>query len=171
MGFIWVTLCVSHSHIVSVIWVQNGKPMRAAHMGSVKDRCGVRGHGQEPNNMIWDPNHFSNMGPKWDTHVSGLYRPSVGSMWSKITRKLLLSKKIKNKKIYPTSLSQPHGVWSYNGRDFFDLESYFTLLISYSILFLSFLSQLLYFPVVCIFCADTVQFVLKDCITSRYCSD
>ncbi len=80
-------------------------------MGSVEDRCGVRGHGQEPNNIIWDPNHFSNMGPKWDTHVSELYRPSVGSI------------------------------------------------------------QLLYFPVVCIYCADTVQFVLKDCITSRYCSD
>lgn len=34
---------------------------------------------QEPVNIVWDPNRFSNMGSTWDAHVSRLYRPVVDS--------------------------------------------------------------------------------------------
>lgn len=35
--------------------------------------------GQEPGDIVWDPNHFSNMGSTWDAHVSRLYRTMVDS--------------------------------------------------------------------------------------------
>lgn len=62
-GVGWNLVTISGTHVVSVTWGPNGKPMWVDSMGPVRDISGQSGNGVELGDIIWNPYCISNMGP------------------------------------------------------------------------------------------------------------
>lgn len=55
---------ISGTHVVSVTWGPNGKPMWVNSMGPIGDISGQNGNGVELGAIFWDPCCFNKMGPE-----------------------------------------------------------------------------------------------------------